>query len=126
MCASRMVCIPKRNPKLMNNNIREIPVTISAFSIGILFIPRSRFFGLAFILLRAIQVIVPISVAITDDIIAMNIVLYNACMIASFLKSSEYQWVVKPPHFALVRLLLKDRTINVTIGAYKKINIIAT
>ena len=44
-------------------------------------------------------------------------------MICSFRNSSLYHFRVKPPHFALVLDWLKDRTINVTIGAYNKIKI---
>ena len=39
-------------------------------------------------------------------------------MICSFLRSSLYHFSVNPPHFALVLDWLKDRTINVTIGAF--------
>ena len=46
----------------------------------------------------------PIIVATTDETMAMNRVLYSACIIASFSNKAEYHSVVKPPH--LERVLL--------------------
>ncbi len=48
ICESNIVPNPNRKPKLIKSSIREIPVTISAFSIGMLVMPiitvRVRFF----------------------------------------------------------------------------------
>ncbi len=107
-------------PRLMNSSIREIPVTISAFSMGILVIPIKIVRFLRFIFCMAMQVMVPIKVAARAESSAMDNVFHKACMITALSNSSAYHLKVKPPHFALVLLALKDSTIKVTIGAYKK------
>ena len=42
ICAIRTVLNPSEMPNAMNASIREIPVTISAFSMGILVMPMSK------------------------------------------------------------------------------------
>ena len=117
MWASRIVSLPKRMPKLINKSIKEIPVTISAFSMGILLTAKNRFLAFAFILERAMQVKVPIMVAAREDTSAMNRVLERASIMDWLSKRARYHFAEKPPHFALVRLSLKDRIIRVTMGA---------
>ena len=119
MWDSSIVPKPNRSPMLMKRSMREIPVTISAFNMGILVIPmttvRERFFRF----IMAIQAMVPTTVATRDAISAIAKVLNNACRISLFLNKAMYHFRVKPPHFALVLLALKDSTIRVAIGAYK-------
>ena len=71
----------------------------------------------------AMQAIVPMRVAISADKIASASVFHKACMICSFRNKAAYHLVVKPPHFARVLLALKESTIKVIMGAYKKIKI---
>ena len=66
---------------------------------------------------------VPMKVAISAESKAMRSVEYRALMMASFLNSSWYQCRVAPPHFARVREALKESTIKVRIGAYRRIKI---
>ena len=79
--ASSIVLKPNLKPKLINKSMRDIPVTISAFSIGIFVIPSKTAFVLLCIRLRAMQVMVPIIVAANADISAINSVLYKASII---------------------------------------------
>ena len=101
----------------MKSSISEIPVTISAFSMGILVIPiimvRVRFF----IVFMAIQAMVPITVAMMEESSAISKVFPSARRISSLCTNCTYHLKVKPPHLARVLLALKDRTINVAIGA---------
>ena len=118
---SRIVPNPNRTPRLINSSISEIPVTISAFSMGILVIPIMMARFLFFYHSLAIQAIVPITVAMADD------------------KKSDEQRVVKSfqndavleklgvpfqreasPFGPGYGLALKDRTINVTMGSVKE------
>ena len=62
-----MVLKPKDIPKAMNASIREIPVTISALSMGILVIPITMALCTGFIVLMAIQAATPITVAIRAE-----------------------------------------------------------
>ena len=102
---------------------QEIPVTISAFSIGIFVIPMRTARLVRFMDCMAMQAIVPMRVAISADKIASASVFHKACMICSFWNKAAYHLVVKPPHFARVLLALKESTIKVIMGAYKKIKI---
>ncbi len=72
----------------------------------------------------AIQAMVPMMVARTEEKNAKSSVFFSASIMASFLNMETYHFKVNPPHFALVLELLKDKTISVRIGAYKKIKII--
>ena len=51
-------------PNAINASIREIPVTISEFSIGMLLIPMTMVRGIRFMLLMPMAAIVPMTVAI--------------------------------------------------------------
>ncbi len=109
---------PNLTPKKMNTSIREIPVTISAFSMGIFVMPIQKVFPFLFMESIARQESVPIMVAMIADKVAIASVLKKACNMASLLKSETYHFVVKPPHLALDLLELKERTISVAMGAY--------
>jgi len=124
ICDISTLVKPKVNLSATNKSISEIPVTISALSIGILVIAIIMVRGVFFILLIAIAAAVPIMVAISADKTAIINVVYKAFIILSFLNSSLYQRRVKPPHLALDFELLKDNKINIIIGAYKN-NIIS-
>ena len=84
ICASKIVPRPNFNPILIKSSIREMPVTISAFSMGMFVIPmtiaRERFFK--FII--AIHAIVPISVETMEAANAISRVLASAFIMASF------------------------------------------
>jgi hypothetical protein len=121
MWASNTVVKPKVKPTLIKRSIKEIPVTISAFNIGIFVMPIKIARPFFFILRIARQAIVPINVAKREAKKAIINVLYNAVKITSSSKSARYHLKVNPPHFARVLLALKDKTISVAIGAYKKI-----
>ena len=118
-----MVKKPNRNFKLKNSSINEIPVTMSAFSMGILVIPMIIVRLVFFMLLMEMQATVPMTVAIKADKSAMISVFHNAERMASFRNREAYHFNVNPPHFALVLLALKDKTIKVPMGAYRKIKI---
>jgi hypothetical protein len=75
--------------------------------------------------IMAIQVKVPIMVEKIVARTAIDNVLKSAPATASSDKRLMYQSSVKPPHFALDLLELKESTIRVKIGAYMKIRIIA-
>ena len=122
----RIVPNPKRIPKLRKRSISEIPVTISAFSIGILVIPIRTALVRLCIPFIPTQAAVPIMVAIKEETKAIISVVYNASIISLFWNNSIYHLKVKPPHFARVLLALKESTISVAIGAYKNIKIKAT
>ncbi len=79
--------------------------------------------GVFFILFMAIAAAVPITVAIIAHKNAIIRVVYKAFIMLWFLKSSLYQWRVKPPHLDLDFELLKDNTINIIIGAYRNTKI---
>ena len=70
-------------PKAMNANIKEIPVTISAFSIGILVMPMIIVRGSGFMLLMAMDAAVPMMVAISADTKAMSSVLTRASIMVA-------------------------------------------
>ena len=110
---------PKRTLKYKNKSISEIPVTISALSIGMLVTPMIIDLSAFFILLIASAAIVPITVAISADRKASIIVLVKAASTSSFEKSLIYHLKVNPPHRALDFDWLKEKTMSVNIGAYK-------
>ena len=68
----------------------------------------------------AIQAATPMTVAMRADKRAINNVLCSAAMILRLANISWYQRRVKPPHWVLDLEELKDKTIMVAIGAYKK------
>ena len=67
MWAIRMVLKPKDIPKAIKASIREIPVTMSALSIGILVIPITIALCIGFMVLMAMQAATPITVAIRAE-----------------------------------------------------------
>jgi hypothetical protein len=111
---------PRVKCKATKTNIKEIPVTISAFSMGTFVIAIRIVLGVFFILLIAIAAADPKTVATKAEMNAMIKVVVRAFIISSFWKSSRYQWRVNPPHFALDLEALKDNTINMAMGAYRK------
>jgi hypothetical protein len=108
---------PRVKCKATKTNIKEIPVTISAFSIGTFVIAIRIVLGVFFILLIAIAAADPKTVAAKAEISAMIKVVVRAFIMSSFWNSSRYQWRVNPPHFALDFEALKDNTINMAMGA---------
>ena len=123
MWARRTVPKPNDTPATRNKSINEIPVTISALSIGILVTPIKKVRELFFIPEIPSAAKVPITVAISDDRRAITIVFVRAFMIPSFLKREEYHLRVNPPQRARDFEELNDNTIKVAIGAYNSINI---
>ena len=117
-----MVLKPRDIPNAIKVSIREIPVTISAFSMGILVIPIMIVLGVRVILLIAIAATVPIMVAISAESTAITRVLESASMILRLSNIWVYHCRVKPPHCVRDFDLLKDSTIMVAMGAYRKIN----
>ena len=73
--ANRIVLKPREIPKAMNISIREIPVTISEFSIGILLSPMQIVRGSFFIAESPMAAAVPRIVAISADRNAISNVL---------------------------------------------------
>ena len=112
------------NPRVtlhaIKSSMREIPVTISEFRMGILVIPIHIVFVLGFMALMPIEAAVPSRVARRADTRAMTSVLYKADIIASSWNKETYQERVKPPHLVLDLEALKDRTTKVTMGAYMR------
>lgn len=78
---------PNRTPRLINSSISEIPVTISAFSMGILVIPIIMARFLFFIPWMAIHAMVPITAAIAAEKNAMSSVLESASSMMLFRNS---------------------------------------
>ena len=71
---------PRDMPKAMNASIREIPVTISAFSMGMLVMPITTVFGTALMELMEMAAAVPMMVAMSADTKAMTRVVVRALM----------------------------------------------
>ena len=108
---------PREIPKAINASISEIPVTISAFNMGMLEIPIKIFLDTGFMWLMERAVTVPMTVATSAEIIATSSVVYKAYMIARLWNICVYQLSVKPPQWVLDFDWLKERTIMVKIGA---------
>lgn len=108
----------------MNASIREMPVTMSAFSMGILVIPMITVRGSARMLLMATEAAVPMIVAARADTNAISRVVYSALIMGRLSNICTYQSRVNPPHWVLDLERLKERTIMVKIGAYKKTRMI--
>lgn len=111
-----MVENPRENLNAINRSIRDMPVTMSAFSIGIFVTPMKRVRNLGFIAWMPMDAAVPMTVAARAETRAMIRVVYRAFIISWFWNRETYHFPVKPPHFARVLALLKDRTIKVTMG----------
>ena len=75
---------------MMKQSIRESPVTMSALSIGMLFAARMISWLFFFMLLSPRTARVPITVAATLDIMAIEKVFPTACISILLLKSSSY------------------------------------
>jgi len=125
ICAKRIVLNPSVKRNAMKRSIRDTPVTISAFSIGMFVTPIKRVRILEFIACMPSAAQVPINVAISAESNAMISVVYNAFIISLFWKRDTYHFLVNPPHLERVLVLLKERTIKVTIGAYRIMQISA-
>lgn len=117
ICAIKIVVNPIVIRNAMKSSIMDTPVTMSAFSIGMLVTPSIKVRNLRFMLWIPMDASVPITVAISAESRAMIRVLYKVLMIASSWKRDTYHFPVNPPHLARVLELLKDRTISVMIGA---------
>ena len=117
---------PKDTPDAINRSIRDMPVTISALSMGMLVTPMTRVRIFLFIPIMATDAAVPTIVAIRADIRAIARVFQSAWMIALLSNMFRYHFRVKPPHLALDLDELNERMTRVNIGAYKRINIRAT
>ena len=118
--AIRTVLKPREMPKAIKASIREIPVTISEFSIGILFIDMTMLRGSCRMLRMPMAAAVPRMVATRAEIRAIRSVLFRALMMARSANIPEYHLVVKPPQRVRDFVLLKESTIMVKIGAYRK------
>ena len=114
---------PRDMPKAMNASIREIPVTISAFSMGMLVMPITTVFGTALMELMEMAAAVPMMVAMSADTKAMTRVVVRALMMERLSNIWVYHCRVNPPHWVLDLDLLKESTIMVRMGAYRKISI---
>jgi hypothetical protein len=90
---------------------------------GIFVIPIRMVLGSFFMEFIARDAATPMTVAMRADNRAMVRVVDKAFMMSSSRNSSEYQFKVKPPHLERDLEALKDKIINMKIGAYKKINI---
>ena len=122
MCANNTVINPKEKfgkmlLHAMNNSIREIPVTISALSIGMFVTPIIKVLALLFKACIPIAPAVPMIVAIKAERSAIIKVVYKALMMSVFKNRFLYHLRENPPHFAEVLEELNDNTIKVIIGA---------
>ena len=113
----RTVLNPREIPKAMKASIREIPVTMSAFSIGILVMPITMVLGTARMELMEMAAAVPMIVATRADTKAMIKVVVRALMMERLSNIWVYHCRVNPPHWVLDLDLLKDSTIMVRMGA---------
>ena len=98
-------------------------MTISALSIGMFVTVINTTRGSRFIRFIANAAAVPSSVAASADTSAISSVVPKASMISREENRLSYHFRLKPPHFPRKRDSLKESTINVTIGPYKKTKI---
>ena len=102
---------------LENNSINATPVTISAFSIGILVSPMIQVRVRLRIPSIPIHAMVPRIVDTNAAPAANRIVVPSACMIMSFPNSFVYPDNENPPQTALLRgEALNEDTISIRIG----------
>src|SRR5690554_1508797 len=108
----------------LNINIKNTPVTTSAFNIGILF--NKMILRLLFLCIELIPIAknVPATTLMIVAKKAIEIVLYIACINARSLNISTYHLNVKPVKLEPVVLALNDWVIIYKIGKYKSNNII--
>ena len=97
----RTVSNPREMPKAMKASIREMPVTISAFSMGMLVIPMMAVRGAGRIFWMAMAAAVPIKVAIRAEAKATVSVVDRALMMERLSNIWAYHSRVKPPHWVL-------------------------
>ena len=119
MCAMSTVLKPREMPKAMKASMREIPVTMSEFSMGMLLTPMTMERGSFFMLFMPMAAAVPMTVAASAESRAIRSVLCRAFMMAVSCSMSAYQCSVKPPHSVRDFVSLKESTIMVTMGAYR-------
>ena len=101
----------------MKASIRDIPVTMSAFSMGMLVTPMTMVLGTVRMELMEMAAAVPMIVATRADTKAMINVVVRALMMERLSNIWVYHCRVNPPHWVLDLDLLKDRTIMVRMGA---------
>ena len=109
-------------PKARKASIREMPVTMSELSMGMLLMPMTMFFGVFFIPFMPTAAAVPRMVDTRAEMKAMSRVLYRASMIEALPNIWIYQSRVKPPQDVLDLEVLKDSTIMVRMGAYRNMS----
>ena len=97
MCASRMVPKPNCIRSVRKSSMKDTPVTMSAFSIGMLVTPMSAVRYFFFIFDMQMTAIVPRTTEITELSSARRIVVVKASPMAASVKSERYQSRVKPP-----------------------------
>ena len=121
----RLVDAPNSLPTKTNISIREIPVMISGFVMGIsvtVFITALDHFARS--LLMPTAAAVPMIVEITVAEAARTKVLRTASRVLRSFSSSRYHFREKPVNFTGSLDSLKEKTITTAIGRYirKKIN----
>ena len=124
MCAISTVANPNDSlrpislPKNIKRSINEIPVTISAFIIGICVTDITTFFDILLrIAVTPTAAAVPKTVDITADRTATIRVCSRAVSIVVSLASPSYQRVEKPPITQTLEDELKEKTIITATGA---------
>ena len=115
-----IVMYPRGAPTMRKKSISAMPVTISAFSIGMLLNPSSMFCVLGFIAAMPSTASVPTTVAISAASMAMENVFTMAPIMSLLWKSSSYQCRLNPPHTDIDFVSLNESTISVSIGRYRK------
>ena len=68
---------------------------------------------------------VPITTAISEEMIATLMVIHKLSSMTGSEKSLPYQSNVKPDHFAMVFAELNEKIISMRMGAYKNSSMIA-
>ena len=109
---------------MRKNSISAMPVTMSAFSIGMLLNPRRTFCVRGFMAAIPSTASVPTMVAIRAASMAMEKVFTMAPIMSLLWNSSAYQCRLKPPHTDIDLTSLNESTISVSIGRYRKSMII--
>ena len=120
ICAISTVLNPREIPNAINASIREIPVTISEFSDRDVVDSHDDGARNPFHAVDADGGDRADDGRDQSDANAMSSVLFKAFMMAESWNICVYQRVVKPPQTVLDFVLLKDKTIMVTIGCIKK------
>jgi len=105
--------------------IKDTPVIISGFNIGIYVMFIIIVLGVFFIEYMPIAAAVPSIVAITDDISASKRVFTKDDIINSFWNSFAYQSNVNPVQTDWLFDLLNENTISIKIGIYKSSKTVA-